>query len=102
MTIITRLDVFLCLFYRMKKLDGGSYTKNEITLRILEGMALNYPSCCIFSMASKYRRQKWDRKGDCLERKIIKMGAQRKLWLKAVTLLPRFLKTFSQDYYHGG
>ena len=80
MTKITRLDVFLCLFHKIKNYllnvtAWGSYTKNEITLRILEGMALNYPSCCIFSMASKYRRQKWDRKGDCLERKIIKKGA---------------------------
>ena len=82
-TIITRPGVFICLFHRMKNYLlnvttnslGLLYTKNEITLRILEGMALNYPSCCIFSMASKYRRQKWDRKGDCLERKIIKKGA---------------------------
>ena len=42
MTIITRLDVFLCLFHRMKNYllnvtAWGSYTKNEITLRILEG-----------------------------------------------------------------
>ena len=79
-TIITRLGVFICLFHRMKNhllnvTAWGSFTKNEITLNILEGMALNYPSCCIFSLASKYRRQKWDGKGDCLERKIIKKGA---------------------------